>query len=289
MTGDSYRSDDLWGPPPPPAPEEPRHEPIHPRGGLSDLLKRIGAPLAALGLLLVKVGTKLKLVLLALSKVKLFSTFGTALVSVGAYALLWPWQFAVLFVLLLLVHEYGHVLALRREGIPASAPMFVPFLGALVAMKAMPRNALAEARVGLAGPVLGTLAALGVWALGAELDSDLLRAAAYTGFLLNLFNLAPITPLDGGRAAAALHPAMWLAGLGALVGLLLWHPNPILFLILLVGAWDAWRRWKARQAGDEEARRYYEVSTADRLAVAAVYFGLAAVLVVGLQGSFVHT
>ena len=114
--------------------------------------------------------------------------------------------------LLLMVHEMGHVIQLRREGVPASAPMFIPFLGAFVGMKEMPKNAWAEAKVGLAGPVLGTLGAGVCLAAAVATDSDLLRAVAYTAFFLNLFNLIPVVPLDGGRAAAAFHPAFWFVG-----------------------------------------------------------------------------
>src|SRR6185503_17907018 len=110
----------------------------------------------------------------------------TIVLSVGAYTLLWGWRFAVLFVLLLFVHELGHALWMRKEGIPAGAPVFIPFLGAVIAMKGRPRNAYVEAKIGLAGPVLGTLGAAVVLGLGELQDSDLLRAAASTGFLLNL-------------------------------------------------------------------------------------------------------
>ena len=114
--------------------------------------KRWLGPLIFIGALLLKFGAKLKFVLLLLPKVKLFTTSASMLVSIGAYALIWGWSFAVGFVLLLLVHEMGHVFQLRREGIKASAPLFIPFLGAAVAMKQMPKDAAAEARVGLAGP-----------------------------------------------------------------------------------------------------------------------------------------
>ena len=95
---------------------------------------------------------KFKAVGLALFKFKIFATSGTMLVSIAAYAWIWGWRFAVGFVLLLLVHELGHVLELRRQGIPASAPLFIPFLGAVVGMKQMPDGRVAEARVALAGP-----------------------------------------------------------------------------------------------------------------------------------------
>ena len=88
------------------------------------------------------------------------------LISIGAYALLWGWQFAVGFVLLLLVHELGHVLEAKRQGLPVSAPMFIPFLGALITLKQLPDNAWNEAKVAIAGPILGGLGAAAVWGLG---------------------------------------------------------------------------------------------------------------------------
>ena len=109
-------------------------------------------------IVVVEFAAKFKGVLLLMPKLKLLTTSGTMLVSIAAYSLIWGWKFAVGFVLLLLVHEMGHVIQLRREGIPASAPMFIPFLGAVVSAKSLGGNALAEARVGLAGPVLGALA-----------------------------------------------------------------------------------------------------------------------------------
>ena len=118
--------------------------------------RKLLGPLIALGLLL----SKFKAILLLLPKLKLLTTFGSMLVSIVAYQLIFGWPFAVGFVLLLLVHELGHVIQLRREGIEASAPMFIPFLGAVVAAKSMGDDAGAEARVGLAGPVLGSIAAL---------------------------------------------------------------------------------------------------------------------------------
>jgi len=203
-------------------PDGPRYEPIRPEGGMGTLLRRLLAPLVALGLLL----TKFKFVLLALFKLKFVGTSVSMLVSVGAYALLFPLPFAVGFVALIWIHEMGHVLQLRREGIKASAPMFIPFLGAFVAMKEMPKDALAEARVGLAGPLLGTLGALGALGLYALTTEPLLLGLAYVGFFLNLFNLAPMLPLDGGRAVGAMSPLFWVLGVLVMVGLLFVRPNP---------------------------------------------------------------
>ena len=108
--------------------------------------------------------------------------------------------------LLIFVHEMGHVLQLRREGIKASAPMFIPFLGAVIWAKSLGDNAAAEARVGLAGPVLGSLGAAALIPVADATGNDLFTALAFTGFFLNLFNLLPVVPLDGGRAMAALSP-----------------------------------------------------------------------------------
>src|SRR4051794_11433118 len=123
-------------------------------------LKRAGGAIAGALALIVSLGSKLKAVLLLLPKLKLLTTSGSMLVSIAAYALIWGWQFAVGFVLLIFVHEMGHVIQLRREGVPASAPMFIPFLGAVVGMKRLPDDAAAEARVGLAGPILGSVGCL---------------------------------------------------------------------------------------------------------------------------------
>ena len=184
-------------------------EPIHPGSGRSrGWLKRIGGVAVAVGLILAKLGGKAKLILVALPKLKLFSTSASMLVSIVAYQLIFGWAFAVGFVLLLLLHELGHVIQLRREGIEASAPMFIPFLGAVISAKSLGGNAAAEARVGLAGPILGsiaTLVPLGIWL---ATGTDFWRALAYIGFFLNLFNLLPVLPLDGGRAMAALSVCM---------------------------------------------------------------------------------
>src|SRR5207247_7043099 len=111
-------------------------------------------------------------------------------------------------VLLIFVHEMGHVLELRRQGVPASAPLFIPFFGAVVGMKQLPDNAWKEAQVALAGPLLGSAGAVAVWAAGVVYDSNFLKAMAFVGFLINLFNLPPIVPLRGGRAVSALQPAL---------------------------------------------------------------------------------
>jgi Zn-dependent protease len=268
-------------------PQEPeRHEPIHPGSGRGGWLKKAGGPLAAIGLLILKFGAKLKALLFLLPKLKLFTTSASMLVSIGAYALIWGWQFAVGFVLLLLIHEMGHVIQLRREGVEASAPMFIPFLGAVISAKSLGDDAAAEARVGLAGPILGSLAALvplGIWL---ATGNEFWQALAYVGFLINLFNLLPVLPLDGGRAMAALSPYVWFAGFAGLIALTVFFPNPILLLVLLFGGIESWRRWKARNT--PEGRAYNDIPGSTRALVAVVYLGLAALLAVGVYETFLE-
>ena len=254
--------------PPAPGPEKP-------------VWKRAGGAIAAAALVIFSYGAKLKGLLLLLPKLKLLTTSATMLVSVAAYALIWGWKFALGFVVLLLVHEMGHVFQLRREGIEASAPMFIPFLGAVVMAKSLGRDAAAEARVGLAGPILGSLGCLIPVVLWQATGNELFQALAFTGFFLNLFNLLPVLPLDGGRAMAALTPWMWFVGYGLLVAATFAFPNPIMLLILLFGGLETWRRWKERKS--PEAKRFYKVPPRTRVAVAAVYVGLAIALGVGMD------
>src|SRR3954452_3407563 len=229
--------------------------------------KRAGGVLAAIAAVIAKFAAKGKALLLLLPKLKLFTTSASMLVSIGAYALIWGWRFGVGFVLLLLVHEMGHVLQLRREGIKASAPMFIPFMGALVAMKELPKDAAAEARVGLAGPVLGAVGCLVPLGLFALTGDELFKALAFVGFFLNLFNLLPVLPLDGGRAMAAFSPWMWIVGFAMLVAVTFAFPSPIMILILLLGGMETLRRWRAHKT--PEAQEYHRVTGRQRAAIGA--------------------
>jgi Zn-dependent protease len=172
-----------------PAPEGPHrdYEPLHPRGGTDwrRLLQRIWAPIAAL------IGLALKFGFLFL---KFFSIF----ISVAAYALIWGWKFATGFVLIILVHEMGHFVEAKRQGLHVTLPTFVPFIGAFVLIKNSPLNPWKNALVALAGPAAGGVACVVCWAVAGATGSDLLQALAYAGFLINLINLAPIGILDGG-------------------------------------------------------------------------------------------
>jgi Zn-dependent protease len=232
---------------------------------------------------------KLKAVIFVVLKLKFVATAGTAFVSVGAYSLLFGWPFAAGFVVLLFVHEMGHVVQLRREGIKARAPMFIPFLGAVISARSLGTNAFAEARVGLAGPVLGTIGA-GIVALAAVVTHiHLLYALAYTGFFINLFNLIPVTPLDGGRAMAAMAPAVWLVGLLILVAVAAVFGNPLIVIFIVIGFLDVRRRLRARREGGSEQEAYYKVAPKHRLYVGVVYLSLLVLLVAGMQATLVAT
>lgn len=242
---------------------------------------RIGAGLAAIAAFL----AKFKGLLLLLPKLKLFTSAGTMLVSLAAYSFVFGWPFAAGFVALLFVHEMGHVIALRREGIKASPPMFIPFLGAVISARSLGDDALAEARVGLAGPILGSLGAVVCLVLWQTTHHTIYEALAFTGFFLNLFNLLPVVPLDGGRAMAAMAPWMWFAGFAALIPLAIIFPNPIILIILLFAGYETYRRWQLRRSPDPAQQAYYKVSGANRLLVAAVYLSLIALLVAGMHAT----
>jgi Zn-dependent protease len=246
------------------------------------ILGRLAAPLIAL----VALAGKLKGLLLLLPKAKFLVTSGSMLVSVAAYASIWGWRFGLGFVVLLFVHEMGHVIQLRREGVmDASAPVFIPFLGALVWAKSLGDDAAAEARVGLAGPVLGTIGAALCLPIHAATGDDFWLALGFTGFFLNLFNLLPFGFLDGARAAAAMSPWMWLLGVFGMVVLVLTFPNPIIVLIAVLGAFETYRRFRGVRSGDPEVTTYYKVARRDRILITAVYLGLIATLVLGMDAT----
>jgi len=253
------------------------YKPIKPRSGLGDLLRKLAAPIVALGFLIVKFGG-------VLLKLKVLTTVLSMLVSVAAYAWIWGLPFAIGFVLLIFVHELGHVIELRRQGVPASAPLFIPFLGAVIGMKELPDDAWKEARVALAGPILGSVGAAACWVAAEVTGSELLMGLAFVGFFLNLFNLIPIVPLDGGRAAGALHPVLWFVGLLMMVGLVVLNPNPLLLIIVLLGGLDLWRRWRERGAAGD----YYRLTVAQRATVGVVYLGLVVVLALAMSATYVE-
>lgn len=230
--------------------------------------------LAPLTAVLLFVATKFKIIFAAVKSVPLFTTTFTAVVSIGAYALAFSWQFAVGLVVLLFIHEMGHVFVLRRYGVPATAPVFIPFMGAFIGMKELPRNAVMEAYVGLGGPVIGSIGAMAAWGLYMLDGHTIFLVLAYIGVLLNLFNLLPVLPLDGGRIVGAVSRWIWVVGYAAAVLFLIARPNPLLLMVLLFGAPELWNAVRSRKGSDT----YYQVPLGDRLSVGAIYFGLMLVL-----------
>jgi Zn-dependent protease len=204
---------------------------------------------------------------------KLLTTGGTMLLSVVAYAFVFGWWYALGFVLLILCHELGHYVAARQRGLDVGAPTFIPFLGAWIAMKDMPKDVETEAYVGIAGPVAGTLAALVCYYLARSYDSKLLLALAYAGLFINLFNMIPLSPLDGGRITAILSPRIWFLGIPVLAAMFFYRPSPMLILIGLLAAPQLLAAWKYDPSTPENAA-YYAVSLEDRVTYGAFYIGL---------------
>jgi Zn-dependent protease len=169
------------------------------------------------------------------------------MISIWAYAQLYPVGFAVGFVLLLLVHELGHVIAAKRIGLPVSAPLFIPFVGALITMKKQPLDAKTEAYVAFGGPILGSIGALAVFGAAYYMDSPLLYSLAYIGFLINLINLLPIHPLDGGRIATAVTRWLWLIGLVGGLGLIIYLRSFLFFIIWAMFAYDLYNKYVKRR------------------------------------------
>lgn len=224
----------------------------------------------------------MKTLLLLLSFLKLgkiLTTGGTMLLSVFAYALVFGWWYAVGFVLLIFVHEMGHYVAARQRGLDVGAPTFIPFVGAWIQLKQMPHDVETEAYVGMAGPLAGTVGALACYYLARHYDSNLLLALAYAGFFINLFNLIPLSPFDGGRITAIVSPRVWLLGVPILVALFFYRPSPLLILVAILAAPQVWKALK-HDATTPENVAYYGVRLETRLQYAALYIGLAGFLAV---------
>ncbi|MBO9608101.1 MAG: site-2 protease family protein [Paenibacillaceae bacterium] len=209
--------------------------------------RRRKGPLWALGAVGAFVLTKAKTIL---SLIKLGTVGGAVfsmLVSVGAYALLAPLKLAIALVVMVLIHELGHVFAAHRKGLPTSAPVFIPLFGALVNMKRHPRDATTEAYIAFGGPLLGTAGALVSFWIGWQWDSPLFIAAAYLGFFLNIVNLIPVMPLDGAKIVVAVSRSLWIAGLGIGLFMIVKYRLYLLLLFWLWFAWDLWQKYRARQ------------------------------------------
>lgn len=192
---------------------------------------------------------------------------GSMLVSLAAYAWKMGFAFAAGFIILLVVHEIGHALMIRAKGLRAGAMVFIPFVGGAVTLRRQPRSAYVDAQIGLAGPVAGALASWICLKIFDFTADPLYLAIALAGFVLNLFNLTPIAPLDGGRIAAAITKWMWVLGAGIVLWLIVVFENPFLLILLILSIFQIWRA-----IGEERRRRFYDVSLSQRAGVAAVYF-----------------
>ena len=200
---------------------------------------------------------------------KLLLTGGSMLVSLVVYGLIFGWRYAAGFIALLFVHEMGHYIAARQRGLNVGAPTFIPFVGAWIELKELPHDAETEAYVGLGGPLVGTLGALACYFLARDMGSDgrWLLAVSYSGFFLNLFNLIPLSPLDGGRITAVLSPRLWLLGVPVLLGLFWLNPSPMLILIAVMAAPQVMKAWRF-QPDDPAHAGYYRASAETRLTYA---------------------
>jgi Zn-dependent protease len=249
--------------------------------GWADRLKILGPVGLFLAFLLGK-GKLLALLLAKLSPLLKFGlpvlkTGGTMLLSVFVYAQTFGWWFAGGFVLSIFVHEMGHVYVAWRKGVPVSAPLFIPGFGALILQKEAAKSTWDEALIGIGGPVAGTLAALFCWVVHLLTGSPLMLALAYTGFLINLFNLAPIFPLDGGWITGAVSPRLWLVGIILMVGMFATGMvrNPFILLLLLL---SLPRLWKGLKSGDATPEGGVPATPNQRITMGLAYVGLCGLL-----------
>jgi Zn-dependent protease len=219
-------------------------------------------------LLLVKL--KSALVLLKFASLGKFAlTALSMLAMIALEAQRGGWLFGVAFVVLIFLHELGHAVAIRRAGLEAGWPVFIPFFGAMIALKGTPPTRAVEARIAYAGPLAGTAASLAAAALFLLTGSRVWIAVAYTGFFLNLFNLVPISPLDGGRVAQAFSRRAWLVGGILLGGMFFVTMAPQLLFIGVMAVMHNLRR-----AGAPVDSAVAPLSEEERAAWAVRYFGL---------------
>jgi Zn-dependent protease len=211
---------------------------------------------------------------------KLLLSGGSLIASIWLWSTIFGWPFATGFVLLIFVHEMGHVIAMYWRGIKASVPIFIPFFGAFVAMREMPPNARVEAEIAIAGPLVGTAGAAVCYIIGAQGGGKIWFALASAAFFINLFNMLPVIPLDGGRIVGALSPKLWVAGLVGIAALaILWHGAGLLFIVLIIAL--SWRRIISAFHPSLATDPYYQVPAGERLAIGLAYFGLAGLQAIG--------
>ncbi|MBH0172615.1 site-2 protease family protein [Fictibacillus sp. 23RED33] len=199
---------------------------------------RIWTIIAGIGLFLL---SKLKWVF-TLLKLGKFATLISMFISLGAYAAFYGWKFAVAIVYLIFVHEMGHLVAAKQKGIKTSPAIFIPFMGAAIGMKEMPKNAKDEAYIAYAGPLFGLLSFLPAVFLYETTAEPFWGLVIFLGAMINLFNLFPVSPLDGGRIVGVLSTKIWFIGLLLVLPYLFISPDPIIFLIFIFGILTWWKR-----------------------------------------------
>jgi Zn-dependent protease len=224
----------------------------------------------------------LKLLLLLLATLKwgkIFTTGGNMLLSLALYAVVFGWRYAAGFVALIFIHEMGHYIAARQCGLNVGAPTFIPFLGAWVELKDQPLDVRTEAYVAFAGPLVGTVGAVAFYLWGRWSDSALLLAIAYAGLFINLFNLIPLSPFDGGRITAILSPRVWLIGAPVMLAVMLYRPSPVLIIVAIMAIPQLIAAWNYDPKAPENVA-YYGVPLQAKLEYGGLYLALTVYLAV---------
>ncbi len=186
---------------------------------------------------------------------------------------------AVGFLVMIFIHEMGHYLAAKQLGLPVSAPIFTP-MGAVILMPTLPKSAKEEAYIAIAGPVLGTVGALAGFILGLVLGVKDLITVSQLAFMLNLFNLIPLAPMDGGRISMVINRHLWMLG----APLLAWvvyssgFSSMTVLVAVLVG-WQAFQDVTMRKQLAQVNPQYFQPELPARLSYIAAYLGLGAFLV----------
>lgn len=255
---------------------------------LGQKLKKFLGPV---GVAIVVLFAKLKFLLLPILKFLpvILKTGGTMLLSIWVYGMTWGWRFAFGFVLLIFVHECGHLLVAKALKLKVGAPVFIPFMGAFIALKEAPPNAWVEARVGIGGPILGAVGSAVCYGIYLVTDNPMFAGLAHVGFLLNLFNLAPVGFLDGGRIVTALSPWLWIVGFVMMViyavsQITRGHLSLVMIYILI---FSVPRLISLFRTKTDAEKRYFEVTPSQRWTIAALYFSLIIELALGMEMSYI--
>jgi Zn-dependent protease len=244
--------------------------------------KQRGGVLGAIASVLLMLGKVVAPILAVLGKLKYFGfalkfllTAGTMIVSMWAYSLRWGWSFGVGLVLLIFIHECGHALAARLRGIKTGIMVFVPFMGAFVTTKRYGQNLEEDAFIGIAGPIVGSAASALCAALYLPTHNPFWLSLGQWGMFINLFNLLPTPPLDGGWITPLFSPK--LLALGMVLAVIVGFQNPLIWLLLLVSIPRVIAGWKA----DPKTQPYYQVPASVKWKYGIVYVGLAGLLALG--------